>query len=58
MHLLQATKPAGADVEVFSSVHGEEGLQLVTVVVPGSTGAGVGQTYLSQLGDAEDSKRQ
>ena len=42
--LVQATKLWGADIGVASSVHVEDGLQLVTVVVPGSTGAGVGQT--------------
>ena len=44
--LVQATKPSGADAGVASSDHVDEGLQLVTMVVPGSIGAGVGQIIM------------
>lgn len=58
---MQATKPSprdhyagsrlgdGVDIGEDGSVQ-LEGLQLVTVVVPGEMGVGVGQTYACELG--------
>ena len=49
---VHATKPSGgggAGVADEGDVHVVDGLQLVTVVVPGSIGAGVGQTIMQWM---------
>jgi hypothetical protein len=51
-------KPSGADTGVASSEQVDEGLQLVTVVVPGSIGAGVGQTIIQWMPVVTDVKEQ
>lgn len=56
--LVQATKPSGADAGVASLEHVDEGLQLVTVVVPGSIGAGVGQISIQWMPVVTDVKEQ
>ena len=56
--LVQATSPSGADAGVVSLVQGVEGLQLVTVVVPGLTGAGVGQTIMQWMPVVTEVKEQ
>jgi hypothetical protein len=56
--LVQAMKPSGADARVASSEQADEGLQLVTVVVPGSIGAGVGQTIIQWMPVVTDVKEQ
>lgn len=56
--LVQATNPSGADAGVASSEQVDEGLQLVTVVVPGSIGAGVGQTIIQWMPVVTDVREQ
>jgi hypothetical protein len=56
--LVQAMKPSGADAGVASSEQADEGWQLVTVVVPGSIGAGVGQTIIQWMPVVTDVKEQ
>lgn len=58
MVLVQATKFSGADAGVASSEQVDEGLQLVTVVVSGSIGAGVGQIIMQWMPVVTDVREQ
>ncbi len=56
--LVQAREPSDVDAGVATSEQVDEGLQLVTVVVPGSIGAGVGQTNIQWMPGVTEVKEQ